>query len=83
MKHCKSELQSRQELQALRYQIEEVIDALYECADLDKPLQHQPDFYQGMCSLLEAANNIGALRKYASPLFLCDLERDLQKVVGE
>ena len=83
MKFCKPELQARQQLQALRYSIEEIRDTLYECADLDRALRSQPAFYNCMVSLLDAGSAVGDLRKFSSPLFLCDLERDLKKVVSE
>lgn len=83
MKFCQPDLQSRQQLQALRYKIEEIRDCLYECADLDRALRSQPSFYNCMVNLLDAGTAVGDLRKFSSPLFLCDLERDLKKVVGE
>lgn len=82
MKYCQQDLQSRQQLQALRYKIEEIRDILYETAELDTPLRAQNDFYECMMHLIDAAQSCGNLRKFASPLFLGDLERDLRKAVS-
>lgn len=83
MKHCKPNLQSRQQLQELRFCIEQIRDTLYELAEFDTPLRSQPAFYNCMMSLIEASQSCGDLRRFASPLFLTDLERDLSKAVSE
>lgn len=82
MKYCDGNLQSRQQLQGLRYKIEEIRDILYETAELDTPLRSQNQFYECMMHLIDAAQAVGDLRKFASPLFLTDLERDLKKAVS-
>lgn len=83
MKYCQAGLQSRQQLQALRYKIEELRDILYETAEIDRPLRSQNQFYICMMNLIDAAQAVGDLRKFVSPLFLEDLERDLKKAVSE
>lgn len=83
MKHCKENLQSRQQLQELRWMIEQIRETLYEVAELDTPIRAQSAFYECMVSLLNAAQYCGDLRRFASPLFLSDLERDLKKAVSE
>lgn len=83
MKYCKPNLQARQQLQELRFCIEQIRDTLYEVAELDTPIRAQPAFYECMVALLEASQHCGDLRRFASPLFLTDLERDLKKAVNE
>lgn len=83
MKYCKPNLRSRDQLQALRYQIEQLRDTLYEVAEIDRPLRNANEFYLCMINLNDAAVAIGNLRKFSSPLFLGDLEHDLAKAVSE
>lgn len=82
MKYCQENLRSRDQMQAIRYHIEEIRDTLYECAELDRPLRNANEFYRAMMMLNDASIEVGNLRKFASPLFLGDIERDLTKAVS-
>lgn len=80
MKHCNPELNSRQELQRIVYEITELRNALLEDGLLDVPLLSNHHFYAGMEALLTAASEINQLRALASPIFLLDLEKDRKEV---
>lgn len=80
MKYCQPDLQSRQVLRGLDFQITELRNTLLECSMLDIPLLSNKHFYSAMEALLEASGNINQLRGAASPLFMSDLEKDRKEV---
>lgn len=85
MKFCSPDLNSRQQLQAINYNLLKLKDQLLELAvKLDIPLSANQHFYSAMSSLLDASLDISNLRAVASPIFLSDLEngRKEDDVVG-